>query len=528
MKRRNKQVTAVLALAVVVAVVLVIVLSNGSSPNGASGQTPSYSGTASVQRRNLVSTDTESGTLSYANPQTVYNRLSGTITWLPAVGQLIKPGHALFDIDNSPVLLMNGPRPAFRDLTASDSDGPDILELNRNLVDLGYDPDGIVIDDEWQAATTAGVEALQTAEGWDETGTLSLGQIVFLPGSQLIATVAGTVGSTGGGSEASLSDPLSHAEFVDATTTSTDTTTTGTSTSTTGTTTATGTTTTGTTTTGTTTTGTTTTGTSGTATTLTKTPGKKTPTTSGTSSTRALARELAELKAELTTVKAELKAAAKADKPSGSGTSGSGTSGSGTSGSGSGASGSGASGSGTSGSGSGGGTTEILTTNSTQLVVTVDLNASLQSEATLGEKVLVEMPDGSTVGGKVTAVSSVAQSSDSGDDGSGGGGSGGSGGSGSSGSSATVPITITLDKRAKGAGLDQASVSVNFTQAKANNVLSIPVTALIATSGQKFAVQEAAAPYKLIPVTTGLFAAGDVQISGSGVYQGLKITDSQG
>ncbi len=507
MKRRSKQLTAVLALAVVVAVVLVIVLSNDSSPNGGAGQTPSYSGTASVQRRNLVSTDTESGTLSYANPQTVYNRLSGTITWLPQVGQLIKPGHALFDIDNSPVLLMNGTRPAFRDLTASDSAGPDILELNRNLVDLGYDPDGIVVDDEWQDATTAGVEDLQKAEGWDETGTLSLGQIVFLPGSQLIATVAGTVGSTGGGSEASLSDPLSHAEFVDATTTSTDTT--STSTTTTGTTTGTGTT----------TTGTTTTGTTGTATTLTKTPAKKkTPTTSGSSSSKALARELAALKAELTAVKAELKASSKTK--SGSGTSGSGTSGSGTSGS-------GASGSGASGSGGGGSATEILTTNSTQLVVTVDLNASLQSEATLGENVSVEMPDGSTVGGKVTAVSSVAQSSASGDDGSGAGGSGGGSG-GSSGSSATVPITITLDKRAKGAGLDQASVSVNFTQAKANNVLSIPVTALIATSGQKFAVQEAVAPYKLIPVTTGLFAAGDVQVSGSGVYQGLKITDSQG
>ncbi len=522
MKRRSKQLTAVLALAVVVAVVLVIVLSNDSSPNGGAGQTPSYSGTASVQRRNLVSTDTESGTLSYANPQTVYNRLSGTITWLPQVGQLIKPGHALFDIDNSPVLLMNGTRPAFRDLTASDSAGPDILELNRNLVDLGYDPDGIVVDDEWQDATTAGVEDLQKAEGWDETGTLSLGQIVFLPGSQLIATVAGTVGSTGGGSEASLSDPLSHAEFVDATTTSTDTT--STSTTTTGTTTGTGTT----------TTGTTTTGTTGTATTLTKTPAKKkTPTTSGSSSSKALARELAALKAELTAVKAELKASSKTK--SGSGTSGSGTSGSGASGSessgsgtsGSGASGSGSSGSGASGSGGGGSATEILTTNSTQLVVTVDLNASLQSEATLGENVSVEMPDGSTVGGKVTAVSSVAQSSASGDDGSGAGGSGGGSG-GSSGSSATVPITITLDKRAKGAGLDQASVSVNFTQAKANDVLSIPVTALIATSGQKFAVQEAVAPYKLIPVTTGLFAAGDVQVSGSGVYQGLKITDSQG
>ena len=396
MKRVSKRVIAVL-LVVVVAVVLVVVLSDGSSNNNGSGQTPSYSGTATIQRRNLVSTDTESGTLSYANPQTAYNSLSGTITWLPAAGRVIKPGRALFDIDNEPVLLMNGTTPAYRNLTSSDTAGPDILELNRNLVALGYEP-YIEIDDEWQAATTDGVEALQRAEGWYESGTLTLGQIDFLPGTQLVATVVGTLGSA---------------------------------------------------------------------------------VTGGTSATAA------------TTAPAS---------SHGHGNAGAGAS-----------------------SGAGGSATEILTTNSTQLVVTVDLNASLQSEAALGERVAVEMPDGSTVGGKVTAVSAVAQSPSSGDN-----ADSGSGGNGDSGASATVPITITLDKRAKGAGLDQASVSVSFTQAKANNVLSVPVTALIATAGQHFAVQEAVAPYKLIPVSAGLFAAGSVQISGPGIYQGLKVTDSQG
>jgi hypothetical protein len=41
-------------------------------------------------------------------------------------------------------------------------------------------------------------------------------------------------------------------------------------------------------------------------------------------------------------------------------------------------------------------------------------------------------------------------------------------------------------------------------------------------------VQQATAPYKLIPVTTGLFAAGYVQISGAGIHTGLHVTDSQG
>ncbi len=59
-------------------------------------------------------------------------------------------------------------------------------------------------------------------------------------------------------------------------------------------------------------------------------------------------------------------------------------------------------------------------------------------------------------------------------------------------------------------------------------MLSVPVTALVATSGASYAVQEAAAPHKLIPVKTGLFAAGDVQIQGRGIYPGLQVTDSQG
>jgi hypothetical protein len=159
-------------------------------------------------------------------------------------------------------------------------------------------------------------------------------------------------------------------------------------------------------------------------------------------------------------------------------------------------------------------------------VVTVDLDASKQSEAVVGAPVMVEMPNGSTVDGKITQVSSVAQSN-SNNNGSGGGGGGGGNGSGS-GSSATIPVTITLIGHHSGAGLDQAAVSVNFEQQVAKNVLSVPVTALLATQGGGYEVQEAAPPHSLIPVTTGLFAAGYVQISGPGIYAGLEVTDSQG
>jgi hypothetical protein len=164
-------------------------------------------------------------------------------------------------------------------------------------------------------------------------------------------------------------------------------------------------------------------------------------------------------------------------------------------------------------------------------VVTVDLAASELSEAKVGEHVTVEMPAGSTIGGTIASVSPAAENS--GSSSSSGGSSSGSangvsGGSNGSGSSATVPVTITLNEHVDGAELDQASVSVNFAQAKVKHVLSVPVTALVATSGDTYAVQEAAAPHKLLPVSTGLFAAGYVQISGAGIHPGVDVTDSQG
>ena len=146
------------------------------------------------------------------------------------------------------------------------------------------------------------------------------------------------------------------------------------------------------------------------------------------------------------------------------------------------------------------------------------------SEATVGAAVTVQLPDGSTVDGRVTQVSPVAQSSSA----STGSNDGGSGSSGSP-PAATIPVTVALGgQAATTSGLDQATVSVSFEQQKATNVLSVPVTALLATAGGGYALQEAAAPHRLIAVSPGLFAAGYVQVSGAGLYGGLQVTDSQG
>ena len=138
------------------------------------------------------------------------------------------------------------------------------------------------------------------------------------------------------------------------------------------------------------------------------------------------------------------------------------------------------------------------------------------------------MPNANAVGGRITAVSPVANTNNNSNGNNNGGGGGGGNGNGNGNTSSTIPVTITLNGHRTGAGLDQAAVSVNFVQQRAHNVLSVPVTALLATAGGNYDVQEATAPHHLIPVTTGLFAAGYVQISGPGIYPGLQVTDSQG
>ena len=448
-----------MALLAAIAIVVVLVLGTGSSSPKAAANSDTSAGDTTVQRRDLVETDTESGTLSYAGSRTVYDRLSGTITWLPHVGQVIKPGQTLFRVGGQPVILMDGTTPAYRDLKSSDSAGQDILELNRNLVALGFNPDGIVVDDTWQAATTAGVKAFQYSLGESQTGTLALGRVAFLPGAQQVSTVQGTLGAS-----ASYTAPSSALEFVS----------------------------------------------------LEKPTAPSHHKPHSKSKLKQLRQLIAQLKAEI----AHMKAGNNSPSPSNSNSNNSNPTNSSSNNNNSSNNNSSNNNSNNSNhnspnNGGGGAGTPILLTTSTRLTVTVDLDASKQSEAKVGEAVTVEMPGGSVVNGRITAVSRVAQSSNN-----------GNGGNGSSGS--TIPVTIALSGRQSGAGLDKASVSVNFSQAKAKNVLSVPVTALLATGGGRYSVQQAAAPHKLIPVTTGLFAAGYVQISGTGIYPGLKVTDSQG
>lgn len=143
-----------------------------------------------------------------------------------------------------------------------------------------------------------------------------------------------------------------------------------------------------------------------------------------------------------------------------------------------------------------------LTTTSTRRVVTIHVAAADQRSARIGARAPVELPDGTTVRGRITGVGRVATAPSQQD-----------------GGDPTITVTIRLASR-KGLGrLDAAPVSVELARSRRRHVLAVPVTALIATKGGGYAVDTGT---RLIPVTPGLFAGGYVEVSG--VRAGTKVT----
>ncbi len=156
--------------------------------------------TALVQRQDLNGRTKVSGTLGYAGSASVQSPIQGRVTWLPTAGQVIRRGGTLLAVDNRPVQLFYGAKPAWRDLATGVDDGPDVKQLEQNLAALGYDPDhAMTVDEHFTAATAAAVKRWQKALGLDQTGKFTTAMpVVFLPWAVRVKTVTATLGGQAG------------------------------------------------------------------------------------------------------------------------------------------------------------------------------------------------------------------------------------------------------------------------------------------------------------------------------------------
>lgn len=165
-------------------------------------------GLYTVARQDLSSQTQVSASLGYAGSYSVVNQAQGTVTSLPAVGQVVSQGQVLYQVSGVPVVLLYGQTAAYRTLT-SGLTGADVAELNADLVALGYAPStGLPPGtDRFTSWTEVAVKKLQAAVGVKPSGTLSLGQAVFEPTAVRVAHVFATPGATAQRGWDNLSEP---------------------------------------------------------------------------------------------------------------------------------------------------------------------------------------------------------------------------------------------------------------------------------------------------------------------------------
>jgi hypothetical protein len=224
-RRRHRGWIAVLVVVVVVAAGLGGADAAGvfRSPSPAVSNSGYATGTAAVTRGSLTEQTQENGTLGHAGSYTVVvpgsssgsagsaassSSSSGsgasTFTWLPSAGQTIRQGQTIYQVSGTPVVLLYGNVPAYRALSEGMT-GSDVTELNTDLVKLGYATAAALGPrpgwDYFSGETAYALGLLQAHLGLTVTGTLPLGQAVFLPGA-IQVTGLGTGAVPGGAATA--------------------------------------------------------------------------------------------------------------------------------------------------------------------------------------------------------------------------------------------------------------------------------------------------------------------------------------
>jgi peptidoglycan hydrolase-like protein with peptidoglycan-binding domain len=351
-RRRLPAIVSVLVVAALVSAAVGLFVRSrddgGETTKGADEDRPATS-TVAVTKKDLEARTEVDGTLGYSGSRGVLNQLRGTITALPKEGTVIERGQSLYSVDQRPVPLLYGEVPAWRTMTAGIGDGVDIRQLEANLVALGHATETeLAVDETFTSATTAAVKRWQKAMGVEQTGSVELGQAVFLPDAVRVAGV-----------------------------------------------------------------------------------------------------------------KAEIGAPAPPGGP-------------------------------------------VFTATGTSRVVQIDLDATRQALAKVGDKVDVKLPGGTTTKGTISAVGSVAQSKGQGDN-----------------AKQVVSVTVTLDEPKATGTLDQAPVKVGIVTDSRKGVLAVPVNALLALVEGGYGVR--LEDGRIVPVKLGLFSRGNVEISGEGIAEGTQV-----
>ena len=110
--------------------------------------------TTEIQKGDLAKKEEYNGTLRQTNSRVLNSPLSGVVTFAPKEGTIINFGEVLFAVDNKPVILVEGKTPFYRTLDLNSDPGPDVFQLERALVFLGYAAEDFVPDETFDETTS--------------------------------------------------------------------------------------------------------------------------------------------------------------------------------------------------------------------------------------------------------------------------------------------------------------------------------------------------------------------------------------
>jgi hypothetical protein len=190
---RNTVITAVvLAVAVTAAVLLV-----RGRPDEPAAAPPPAQQTTTVRKGDLANTRVLQADLGFGAARPVKGG-TGTVTKLPAAGQVAELGKELYRVDDQPVVVFFGATPLFRALDTPGVKGSDVAVLMDNLAALGYQV-GIRPGDAAKAELTPkvvdAVKKWQKALGVEQNGVLQPGRVLVLDRPMRVATVKAQLGA---------------------------------------------------------------------------------------------------------------------------------------------------------------------------------------------------------------------------------------------------------------------------------------------------------------------------------------------
>jgi hypothetical protein len=188
-RRRTWALAAAAVLLVATATGGVVLMSSAKQSTASAQDTTANTG--KVERGKLSAIVSQDGILTYrarpdGSPYAVINQASGTYTELPEAGDKVACGGVMYRVDDRPVLLLCGTVPAYRALRVGDA-GQDVRQLNRNLHVRGA-------GDAFTLKTEKALEVLQQNKGFQVTGALAIGDVVFLSEPVRIAKVTAELG----------------------------------------------------------------------------------------------------------------------------------------------------------------------------------------------------------------------------------------------------------------------------------------------------------------------------------------------